>query len=283
MRRLLLIICLFLSSFTVVKAQDNLDKSILWEISGNGLAASSYVLGTFHLVCEEDLHLADKVLAVVESVDQIALEVNLADIDELMSMQSLMMSTVSLSSQLTEKEQIEFRDLLQYKYALDLDVVDHFQPIVLMGMLAMKDVPCPVKGYDMEILNLGLRKNKPILGLEHFKDQIEMTNRIYTAKEILTQLRSEEDGEANFSTMLDAFKQEDIERLYRIATEPASLSEEGKIVLLDNRNRAWVEKMGDLMSRERILFAVGAGHLAGNKGVIQLLKDAGYQVKAVLN
>jgi len=282
MRRLFLLHFLFISTFFTSFAQQQLPKSILWEISGNGLVESSYLLGTFHLVCAEDLYVADKVLRVVEAVDQIALEVNLADGDELNSMQDLMFSKVPLSSQLTESEQIEFRTLLENRYSIRFDLVNYLQPIVLMGMLAMKDVPCEVKGYDMEILNLGLEQHKRFLGLEHFKDQIEITNRIYSAKEILTQLRIKEDPEADFTAMVDAFKREDIEALYRMATDPVSLSEEGRIVLLDNRNRAWIKKMVEYMREDRTLFAVGSGHLAGEAGVIALLREKGFTVNAIL-
>ncbi|EHQ43376.1 TraB/GumN family protein [Myroides odoratus] len=282
MKRLFLLHFLFICTFFTSFAQEQLPKSILWEISGNGLVESSYLLGTFHLVCTEDLHVADKVLTAIEAVDQIALEVNLADIDELMSIQELMVSNTTLSSQLTEEEQEEFRTLLKSKYAIDLEVVDHFPPILAMSMLAVKDIPCEVTGYDMEILNVGLSKKKYFLGLERFKDQIEITNRIYTAKEILTQLREKEETTADFEMMVAAFNQEDIEMLYQMATDSKSLSAEGKTLLLDNRNRAWIEKMIDLMPKERTLFAVGAGHLAGEVGVIALLREKGYTVKAIL-
>lgn len=283
MKRLIFITFLFVFSFGASYAQKVLDKSILWEISGNGLKESSYLLGTFHLVCKADLHVANKVLTAIEVVDQIALEVNLADVRELMSIQELMVSPTALSDQLTVEEQVAFRNLLKDKYAIDLEVVDHLPPVLVMGMLAMKEISCEVTGYDMEILQVGLSKNKHFIGLERFKDQIELTNQIYTAKEILTQLKEKDSEEASFDSMVTAFNQEDIETLYNIAIDPKSLSKEGKTILLDNRNRAWIEKMIDLMPKQRTLFAVGAGHLAGEVGVIALLREKGFTVQAILN
>jgi len=283
MRRLLLIIFFVIFSFGASYAQKAVDKSILWEISGNGLKESSYLLGTFHMVCSADLYVADKVMSAIGAVDQIALEVNLADRNELMSIQELMVSPITLSSQLTEVEKEEFRFLLKKKYAIDLEVVDHLPPILVMGMLAMKEISCEVTGYDMEILQIGLSQNKHFIGLERFKDQIEITNQIYTAKEILLQLKEKDSTETSFDSMVAAFNQEDIEALYAMAIDPKSLSKEGKISLLDNRNRAWIKKMLDIMPKERTLFAVGAGHLAGEVGVIALLKEKGFTVHAILN
>ena len=52
-------------------------------------------------------------------------------------------------------------------------------------------------------------------------------------------------------------------------------------LLIDNRNADWAAKMPAIMAAKATFFAVGAGHLAGPKGVLQLLKDAGYTVEAV--
>lgn len=283
MRHLLFLTYFLVFNFGASSAQNTIDKSNLWEISGNGLKESSYLLGTFHLLCETDLRVSEKVLTAIEAVEQIALEVNLVDPNELLSLQDLLVSSTTLSSQLSESEQIEFRTLLQSKYGMDASDVDHMPPFLLMGMLATKNIPCAIAGYDMAILQLGLDKNKNILGLERFKDQIDLTNRIYSAKEVLAQLKEKENAAMDFESMVNAFNQEDIEALYRIAIDSKSLSSEGKRLLLDNRNRMWIEKMVHIMPTASTLFAVGAGHLAGEAGVIALLKEKGFTVQAILN
>ncbi len=54
-------------------------------------------------------------------------------------------------------------------------------------------------------------------------------------------------------------------------------------VLLYQRNRNWVAKLKDLMPAKSLLVAVGAGHLPGDKGVINLLRKAGYTVTPIEN
>ena len=51
--------------------------------------------------------------------------------------------------------------------------------------------------------------------------------------------------------------------------------------LIYNRNADWVKKMPALMAKMPTLFAVGAAHLPGEKGVLNLLRQAGYKVEAV--
>jgi len=53
-------------------------------------------------------------------------------------------------------------------------------------------------------------------------------------------------------------------------------------LLLGQRNQNWIPKMRDYMQLQPTFFAVGAGHLGGNEGVIALLRKNGFQVDAVL-
>ncbi len=87
----------------------------------------------------------------------------------------------------------------------------------------------------------------------------------------------------NYEVLAAAFKQEDSNALYQLAVDSKQLTAEGKTMLIDNRNQAWVEKMVEIMPKERTLFAVGAGHLAGKLGVIALLRAKGFTVTAILN
>jgi hypothetical protein len=52
-------------------------------------------------------------------------------------------------------------------------------------------------------------------------------------------------------------------------------------VMINNRNANWLKKMPALMMLRPTLFAVGAGHLPGEKGVLNLLRQAGYTVEGV--
>ena len=43
-------------------------------------------------------------------------------------------------------------------------------------------------------------------------------------------------------------------------------------ILLDKRNMNWVKQMNEILPKQNIFIAVGAGHLGGPKGLIELLK-----------
>ncbi|WP_309846761.1 TraB/GumN family protein [Flavobacterium sp. 2755] len=66
-------------------------------------------------------------------------------------------------------------------------------------------------------------------------------------------------------------------------TDKKYTSEKTKKIILDERNLNWVKNMPELMKKQSVFFAVGSGHLAGEFGVINLLRKAGYTVKPILN
>ena len=57
---------------------------------------------------------------------------------------------------------------------------------------------------------------------------------------------------------------------------------EEEAALIYDRNADWVTKMPSLMASKPTLFAVGAAHLPGEKGVLHLLRQAGYTVEGVV-
>jgi uncharacterized protein YbaP (TraB family) len=80
--------------------------------------------------------------------------------------------------------------------------------------------------------------------------------------------------------MVESYKKEDLSRL----SDQMSESPEWKgfeDVLLVNRNRSWISIMESAMKQGSQMFAVGAGHLPGKEGVINLLREAGYTVTPI--
>ena len=82
---------------------------------------------------------------------------------------------------------------------------------------------------------------------------------------------------AFFAQDLDAIK----EAMDAKMNNSCDNSPEEDAALIDNRNADWLTKMPAIMAQKPTLFAVGAGHLTGPKGVLNLLRKAGYKVKGV--
>lgn len=85
--------------------------------------------------------------------------------------------------------------------------------------------------------------------------------------------------------LTDAYYSQDINAVekainYEFGNKCDSTPEE-KDILIYNRNANWLKLMPAIMKEKPTLFVVGAGHLPGERGVIQLLRNAGYTVDGV--
>ena len=63
-----------LSSVNAQSGSKPLQKSLLWEISGNGLTKPSYLYGTIHMICKDDASLGDSLVAAIQRSDRVYLK-----------------------------------------------------------------------------------------------------------------------------------------------------------------------------------------------------------------
>ena len=86
--------CLILTTFLFgCTAQQNKSQlklntdnnTLLWQISGNGLEKPSYLFGTFHLLCREDIHFSPQLKKAIELSDEIYMEMDMDDPSTLLS------------------------------------------------------------------------------------------------------------------------------------------------------------------------------------------------------
>ena len=83
--------------------------------------------------------------------------------------------------------------------------------------------------------------------------------------------------------MVNVYREQDLEKMDELMKKSDPGMESYMDLLLYNRNRRWVTIMPDSMKEGSVLFAVGAGHLPGEDGVIKLLQKKGYTVKPLDN
>ena len=86
--------------------------------------------------------------------------------------------------------------------------------------------------------------------------------------------------DTEYNGLIKAYKQQDLPRLYELIKNTKDFGDDMG-AFLDERNQKWIGRMGDKMKGHSVFFAVGAGHLWGDQGVISLLRKAGYNVEAV--
>jgi uncharacterized protein YbaP (TraB family) len=263
-------------------------QSMLWKVTGGDLAGPSYVFGTIHLICEDDLDIGGKIESALAESKQVVLEL---DMDEPGFMQALQQLSINagqenLSSKLTEGEQQQLSAFFSKHYGADLTQLGVLRPVALLSMIFMKGLECAQPGsYEFSLIAAAKDKGLPVHGLESpeeqfaILDKVPLENRIewllhYTGDEAA--LRSEVAG------MVDAYLAEDPEDLLDLMLTDPRYEEVGEALIFD-RNENWIAPMLEWAREMPTFFAVGAAHLSGERGVLELLRKAGYKVTPVMD
>ncbi|SDD56313.1 TraB/GumN family protein [Niabella drilacis] len=259
--------------------------SLLWEISGNGLTKSSYVLGTMHALCKKDFELKPKVAKALDAATRLYLEVDFTDPEEMDAMGKMMQSAKTISEQLNPQQTEAMRSALKL-YNLTLEQADHYTIAGLYSLFALKAIDCPqeeIKMMELELIDRAVKDKKTVGGLEKIREQSNYLEQIYSWDDCIDLLKKGSRYKAASGAMVAAYKNEDLPALDHALKNPDFMSEKAEALLLTRRNNNWAGQMPGIMQKECTVFAVGAGHLWGTAGLLALLRRQGYQVKPVLD
>lgn len=288
MKKITWIILLFLSQLNF--AQKIQEKSLLWEISGKNLTKPSYIFGTMHVMCQGDVVLTPEIEKSLQSADQIMMEL---DMDDPMIMFNMMGATLSkdgktLTEKLGEDLSKKVDAILQERAKISLAMLDNLNLQALSMQLGLLGLSCPMElGYDMLLTQEAQKNGKEIFGLETVEEQLKVLmgqSDEETLKAISFMVNNFSEVEKELMTIVETYKARDVQKLYDIAFESYKDPKYPQVKLeemLDNRNKNWIPILENAMKSKSLFIAVGAAHLAGENGVINLLRKQGYTVKAI--
>lgn len=308
-----LVVCLL--SFCTLPAQDQasvsqptntqndtLENALLWEISGNGLKTPSYLYGTIHIIGEDDFFLTDSTVITFNQTKQLALEIDIDDMNNPFKMLG-MIGGMMMDDGLTLKDLLKEDEYkITHQYIIDsmgmpslmAGMMERMKPMFLSemvgtdmssmqegdGMLSQQGS----KSYEMELSAMAKEKEMEVLGLETVAFQLSIFDSIpYKEQAYMLYDAIQSGGEkeaAALDELVEMYKKQDINGLNQMIVGDAEFSKYNEILLV-NRNKNWIPKIGKYAQQMPTFFAVGAGHLPGDQGVIMLLRQAGYTVRAI--
>lgn len=270
-------------------AQKKKNQTWLWEISGNGLEKPSYLFGTIHILCPNDFAMSDNLLDKLNKSEQLVLEVADADnpANALEIMQNSIMKGSTLKDLYTEEEYAEIDSFFKDSIGYPLAMFNAFMPMVTMATVLPKMMGCSQpKSYEIELTAMARKQKKEVKEVETLTQQLHFFDTIpykIQAKELLRMIRDWNKEKETFSGLVNIYKEQQFSKAVAFIHTNMGSMIEYKDVLLDNRNRAWIAKIETFAKEKPTLFAFGAGHLGGEKGLVALLKKEGFKVKPLKN
>lgn len=278
-----------LCSYSQKSAASN---TLLWKISGHGLSRPSYLFGTIHMLCGDDIQISDSLKAAIKKSDHVYLELDMDNLFEMIGVMGKMKmrGDTTLADLLTPSEYDSVKNYFKNQSSLlPFSVLETYKPMLAASVLMQGSLDCKNQvAMEQLIMNETKAQGKSIKGLETMAFQMSIFDSIpykIQAKQLLNYVgqSGKTDDNAAFDELSKAYRLQNLDTLEAITKRDDMGMSNFTDLLLYNRNAAWAKKLDGLLKNNALVIAVGAGHLPGDRGVINLLRKAGYTVEPLRN
>ena len=263
-------------------------KTLLWKISGNGLDKPSYLFGTMHMISEEYFVFSDVLKEKIKSCEMVVME--LPSIPDMGDATQLMIAPEGERiKDLASKEQYDtIIALVEEKLNMSQEVFEEKfgdqRPLAIISLASISAMEGKIESYEMSLIGLAKMNKIKIDGLETIKEQLGFFNSIPGDRMmdmLIESLKTAGKDDGMMDEMQKIYKSQDIEALGKFMIESSPELMEFEDILLTNRNKDWIPKIEAFAKSRKTFFAVGAAHLVGENGVINLLKEKGYTLTPI--
>jgi len=259
------------------------DQGLLWQVeSAEGKV--SYLLGTIHADDPRVTEFPPKLLEAFAQTDVFMMETLPPRNPSV-----FLMKQGTIAEYLTEKEFDQVRELADF-HSMHIEAAMKMKPWLLAVIF---DLPKPKSLYSMDELLMAKAQdqNKMILGLEstqaHFSvlDSITLEEQLSMLRAVLK--RSAKDKVRDYEALLKTYISEDLEKITNLDDSitgsmlSKALWEKMRVKLIDERNEGMAKGMLAQAKEHRVFAAVGASHLAGETGILNRLRQAGFKLTPI--
>jgi uncharacterized protein YbaP (TraB family) len=267
--------------------------SLLWEISGNGLKKPSYLFGTMHVSSKIAFNLADSFYLGIRNANVVALETNPESWQEDMSKYDLDSDDGMFGNYGTymtiPNEYLSINTLKFFDYDKKIERSLYSNPSTINNLLYRsygESSDFEEDTYlDMYIYQCGKKWGKNIAGVENYRESMVLMQEAYkdAAKDKNKKQRSYDvDEDYSMDKLQESYRMGNLDRLDSI-NKLNSFSDAFDEKFLYKRNEIQAKSIDSILKKQLTLFVgVGAAHLPGQRGVIEMLRDMGYKLRPVM-
>lgn len=264
-------------------------KHPLWVIESD--TNRTYILGSIHVLRDQDYPLPAVFQQAYNDADHVIMELDFTALDPITTLATtrrlaMLPDDKSLRSVMGAKRYAQARDAAQ---SIDVNLeqfarVDPWYAAMTITQMQLSRLGYKAEnGIELHFAQMVKRDEKTGSGLETIEQQLGILDRLPTDSQIsflLESLVDEEELKVEGERMIQAWKSGNSQQLYELFAQDLEGNPALQLALLDERNQAWLPRIEDLTDDdEDYLVIVGALHLVGKQGVIELLRDRGFKVR----
>lgn len=286
MKKIFFVLCVLLS-FSL-SAQYN---SLLWKITGNGLKKPSYLYGTMHTSDSRVFNFSDSLMPFFNASKAYAMELDPVTAFDFSILSKITMGKgYSLKKMIPDTDYVFLDSVMRKEVGMSVKVFDNVAPVFTMSLLEMKSMglsDSSIKGnkevLDVYFHNLAKKKKKKLIGIETVEEQLGALNSLTYQEQadmLLVELNGMRSNSSEGTELVEYYLQQDLDKL---AAMNSVTDMPGKFytALVTDRNIRMADRIAVFIQEQPVFVAIGALHLPGQGGVIELLRKKGYTVYPV--
>lgn len=257
--------------------------SLVWQITEGG-KNTSFILGTMHVRDARAFQFEHLFYEKILKCEAFATEFNLDDIQNQTDFTLSLPDGLQLHNVIEPKAFAKISRVVEQKMGLPLVHFNSLKPIIVTNMLTESVLSSDrLMSLDETLWRFASENGRILRGIETFEEQVEILNKMGLDE----QIKGLKDLVSDFSkfrkqllNMTRLYEQADIQKLYKVAKKTAKGN---RRLLLYDRNHIMAQRIADMTKEMTLCAAIGAGHLAGKNGVLNLLKKNGFEVAPVFD
>lgn len=258
--------------------------SLLWKITHPGGVTVSYLFGTMHVRDLRAFGWLDTAKRRLEECTVFATEFDFSEADPVALASALQLPDgVTLDRLLKPGAWKNLEFYCRKKLGISVDAMRYQHPMTVSTTLSMAFLAEESShSLDETLWHHARSLDKKTTGVETFADQLATLRKItfeQHIKSLTWLLKNYGRQKRRLKKMMYWYSRGQIQQLYKAAKKDAKGM---RRVLLYDRNYLMTSRFMEIAHHQSLFCAVGAGHLAGGKGLLRLLKKAGFKVEPVM-
>lgn len=250
---------------------------LLWEVTSKEGGKKVHLLGTIHIGFDAQKELPQEVWARLDASQLFVMETDLNAAQASMLASAALPEGESLEDKLGPEHWKKLDELLGGSASQFRGV----KPWFMVSMLMLKMLPEGERSAPMDqvLHDYAQSKGKEVDYLESPGLQLGVLEKALTVEELKEMLSEFEQQRKDLSAMMEFYRLGDVDGIKSVSFKDSEEKTEMYEILFYKRNEAWIVKIEEYLKRGDVFVAFGAGHLFGERGVLELLEQQGHTVK----
>lgn len=258
---------------------------LLWEARNESTGESCFIFGTMHLIPKDEFNPSPVLDSIIRESDKVVTEIGLdLFLEERFDLATSMVfdEKKSLKDHISDEKIARLKKVLVDTLKLDENRLDqqyfNLKPM-FMSTVILQELIGPTEAYDSWIWKKAQENEKKTGALESayqqigFIDSISMNEQLSWLDDLDSKMLDD------FLALLAVYNSGNLDSLLTLSK--GSMNSSADLQLRTIRNDNWIARMHHHMNDGKVVFAVGALHLPGPKGLLELLKMEGFVVTPI--